>query len=153
MEKYYDFSEKFMGSEEWKSKLLGSMLIYPNFASVEEETEILKEIEPYLKRLHYESSHWDDVSEYLILLMFFCCKFFTKCEVKLVLSFFLIHPKAIHNYRETERAKWNQKNTQIINRIRNVAFPPEVPQLKFVHILDLEKVGVIKPHIDSVRVS
>lgn len=60
--------------------------------------------------------------------------------------------QAIHNYRETERAKWNHRNTEIINRVRSKCFPPEVPQLRYVHILDLEKSGVIKPHIDSVRV-
>ncbi|CAL8105767.1 unnamed protein product [Orchesella dallaii] len=59
----------------------------------------------------------------------------------------------IHDYRETERAKRNQSNTQIINRIRSLCFPPAVPQLRFVHILDLAMTEVIKPHIDSVRFS
>ena len=60
--------------------------------------------------------------------------------------------QAIHEYRETERSHWNKKNSIIINRIRSTAFPPNVPQLKLVHILDLAKKGIIKPHIDSVRV-
>ncbi|CAL8120460.1 unnamed protein product [Orchesella dallaii] len=115
---HFDMSQSFQRSPDWRSKLLESMLVYPNFVSPAEETAILKEIEPYISRLHYETSHWDD---------------------------------AIHDYRETERAKWNQSNTEIINRIRSLCFPPAVPQLRFVHILDLAKTGVIKPHIDSVR--
>ncbi|ESO07373.1 hypothetical protein HELRODRAFT_76748 [Helobdella robusta] len=34
--------------------------VFENFASVEEENSILSEVEPYLKRLKYEDSHWDD---------------------------------------------------------------------------------------------
>ncbi|CAH0548885.1 unnamed protein product [Brassicogethes aeneus] len=58
---------------------------------------------------------------------------------------------AIHGYRETERLNWNENNTNILNRVRKLAFPPNVGQLKFVHILDLDKKGYIKPHIDAVR--
>uniref|UniRef100_A0A6P7H4J4 Alpha-ketoglutarate-dependent dioxygenase alkB homolog 7, mitochondrial-like n=1 Tax=Diabrotica virgifera virgifera TaxID=50390 RepID=A0A6P7H4J4_DIAVI len=60
---------------------------------------------------------------------------------------------AIHGYRETERLHWNKANNEIIDRVRNIAFPPATAQLKYVHILDLEKKGYIKPHIDAVRVS
>ncbi|CAL8105950.1 unnamed protein product [Orchesella dallaii] len=60
-----------------------------------------------------------------------------------------VNASTIHDYRETERAKRNQSNTQIINRIRSLCFPPAVPQLRFVHILDLAMTEVIKPHIDS----
>lgn len=48
--------------------------------------------------------------------------------------------------------KWNEANTKILERVRNVAFPPGVAALKFVHILDLDKKGYIKPHIDAIRV-
>ncbi|XP_015604888.1 alpha-ketoglutarate-dependent dioxygenase alkB homolog 7, mitochondrial isoform X2 [Cephus cinctus] len=58
---------------------------------------------------------------------------------------------AIHGYRETERAKWNEENTKIINKVRVKAFPPGKPQLKFVHVLDLAAEGKIKPHVDSIR--
>nr|XP_022906386.1 alpha-ketoglutarate-dependent dioxygenase alkB homolog 7, mitochondrial [Onthophagus taurus] len=58
---------------------------------------------------------------------------------------------AIHGYRETERLKWNESNKVIIDRVRKIAFPPGVAQLKLVHILDLDKNGHIKPHIDAVR--
>ncbi|KAK9892391.1 hypothetical protein WA026_019842 [Henosepilachna vigintioctopunctata] len=58
---------------------------------------------------------------------------------------------AIHGYRETERLVWNKTNMKILDRVRNIAFPPQVAQLKHVHILDLAKDGYIKPHIDAVR--
>lgn len=58
---YFSLSESFEKSDEWTSKLLASMLVYPKFVTLEEELHILKEIEPYISRLHYESSHWDDV--------------------------------------------------------------------------------------------
>jgi alkylated DNA repair protein alkB family protein 7 len=61
--------------------------------------------------------------------------------------------QAIHGYRETERLTWNEANTKILDRVRQIAFPPHVAQLKYVHILDLDKNGYIKPHIDAVRVS
>lgn len=60
--RYFDFSQSFNRSEAWRSKLVNSMLVYPNFITKEEESCILQEIEPYLSRLHYENSHWDDVS-------------------------------------------------------------------------------------------
>ncbi|XP_043272577.1 alpha-ketoglutarate-dependent dioxygenase alkB homolog 7, mitochondrial isoform X2 [Venturia canescens] len=58
---------------------------------------------------------------------------------------------AIHGYRETERGKWNEENSKIIERVRAKAFPPGTPQLGLVHVLDLAEEGVIKPHVDSVR--
>ncbi|KAF7991921.1 hypothetical protein HCN44_010722 [Aphidius gifuensis] len=58
---------------------------------------------------------------------------------------------AIHGYRETERSKWNDVNKIIIDRVRQMAFPPGMPQLRYVHVLDLSAEGIIKPHVDSVR--
>ncbi|XP_008555356.1 alpha-ketoglutarate-dependent dioxygenase alkB homolog 7, mitochondrial [Microplitis demolitor] len=102
----------------WRSELLATMRIFKNFISPEEEDSLFQEVEPYMKRLRYEYSHWDD---------------------------------AIHGYRETERAKWNQENTKIIDRVRAMAFPPGMPELGLVHVLDLAAEGKIKPHVDSVR--
>lgn len=45
-----------------KSLVIKDMAVVENFLSGEEENSILKEIEPYLKRLRYEFDHWDDVS-------------------------------------------------------------------------------------------
>ncbi|XP_045469035.1 alpha-ketoglutarate-dependent dioxygenase alkB homolog 7, mitochondrial [Harmonia axyridis] len=58
---------------------------------------------------------------------------------------------AIHGFRETERLKWNNENTRILNRVREIAFPHDTAQLKYVHILDLAENGYIKPHIDAVK--
>ncbi|XP_044762695.1 alpha-ketoglutarate-dependent dioxygenase alkB homolog 7, mitochondrial [Coccinella septempunctata] len=58
---------------------------------------------------------------------------------------------AIHGYRETERLKWNDENTKILDRVRHLAFPSDTSPLKFVHILDLAENGYIKPHIDAIR--
>lgn len=58
---------------------------------------------------------------------------------------------AIHGYRETERLSWGPACEKILNRVRSVAFPEGGPLLGPVHILDLDKTGYIKPHIDSVK--
>ncbi|KAK4878793.1 hypothetical protein RN001_011299 [Aquatica leii] len=58
---------------------------------------------------------------------------------------------AIHGYRETERLNWTPENNKILDRVRAVAFTRNVTPLKFVHILDLNKNGYIKPHIDATR--
>ncbi|KAK3612311.1 hypothetical protein CHS0354_011029 [Potamilus streckersoni] len=104
--------------EDTQIVLSTSMKVYDNFISQEEEGSILNEIEPYLRRLRYETSHWDD---------------------------------AIHGYRETERKHWTEKNKQILQRVKDLAFPPGVAPLAYIHILDLQKTGYIKPHIDAVR--
>ena len=41
----------------------------------------------------------------------------------------------------------------IIDRLKDTAFSHEVKKIPQTHVLDLDKSGVIKPHIDSVRVS
>lgn len=114
------------------------MTVHKNFISDAEERSILEEIEPYLKRMRYEFDHWDDVR----LVFLHICGILSK----------LRFPQAIHGYRETERLKWNEANTKILDRVRQLAFPPGVGQLKHVHILDLDKKGYIKPHIDAIRV-
>uniref|UniRef100_A0A3Q2PJF5 Alpha-ketoglutarate-dependent dioxygenase alkB homolog 7, mitochondrial n=1 Tax=Fundulus heteroclitus TaxID=8078 RepID=A0A3Q2PJF5_FUNHE len=58
---------------------------------------------------------------------------------------------AIHGYRETERLRWGPVCEEILNRVRSVAFPQGGPLLGPVHVLDLDKAGYIKPHVDSVK--
>ncbi|XP_050962259.1 alpha-ketoglutarate-dependent dioxygenase alkB homolog 7, mitochondrial [Labeo rohita] len=58
---------------------------------------------------------------------------------------------AIHGYRETERLQWGVTCDSILRRVRAVAFPEGSPLLGPVHVLDLDKEGYIKPHIDSVK--
>ncbi|KOC64403.1 putative alpha-ketoglutarate-dependent dioxygenase ABH7 [Habropoda laboriosa] len=36
------------------------MQILPNFITIEEENSLMKEVDPYMKRLRYEEAHWDD---------------------------------------------------------------------------------------------
>ncbi|XP_073796591.1 alpha-ketoglutarate-dependent dioxygenase alkB homolog 7, mitochondrial isoform X1 [Danio rerio] len=59
--------------------------------------------------------------------------------------------QAIHGYRETERLQWGAASENILRRVRTVAFPEGSPLLGPVHVLDLDKKGYIKPHIDSVK--
>nr|XP_003216811.1 PREDICTED: alpha-ketoglutarate-dependent dioxygenase alkB homolog 7, mitochondrial [Anolis carolinensis] len=58
---------------------------------------------------------------------------------------------AIHKYRETEKSHWSKESHEILQRVRDAALPPGVPQLSQVHVLDLAKTGYIKPHVDSVK--
>ncbi|XP_051242717.1 alpha-ketoglutarate-dependent dioxygenase alkB homolog 7, mitochondrial [Dicentrarchus labrax] len=58
---------------------------------------------------------------------------------------------AIHGYRETERVTWGVACEEVLSRVRSVAFPEGGPLLGPVHVLDLDKTGYIKPHIDSVK--
>ncbi|CDW52377.1 alpha ketoglutarate dependent [Trichuris trichiura] len=58
---------------------------------------------------------------------------------------------AITNYREIEKTCWEAKNKAIINRVRRFAFANESDDQRSVHVLDLAKDGVVKPHVDSTR--
>ena len=60
--------------------------------------------------------------------------------------------EAIIGFRETERKNWNKVNSEVIQRLRQNAFKPDVKHLPHVHVLDLAEDGHIKPHIDSPRV-
>lgn len=40
-----------------------ALVIKDDFVNEQEEDCLIKEIEPYMKRLHYEFDHWDDVSK------------------------------------------------------------------------------------------
>jgi len=59
---------------------------------------------------------------------------------------------AIHDYRETEKPNWNDKNSLVIERLKRVAFGHgSTTPLSHVHVLDVSEKGYIKPHIDAVR--
>ena len=60
--------------------------------------------------------------------------------------------QAIHGFRETQISDWSLESKAIIDRIHETAFTEENPPMGHVHVLDIEKNGYIKPHIDSVRV-
>ncbi|KAM8973015.1 alpha-ketoglutarate-dependent dioxygenase alkB homolog 7, mitochondrial [Pelodytes ibericus] len=59
--------------------------------------------------------------------------------------------EAIHRYRETERLHWSAECLAVLQRVRHLAFTPEEAQLSLVHVLDLQKEGYIKAHVDSVK--
>ncbi|XP_034046002.1 alpha-ketoglutarate-dependent dioxygenase alkB homolog 7, mitochondrial [Thalassophryne amazonica] len=58
---------------------------------------------------------------------------------------------AIHGYRETERVTWGAQCMNTLKRMQSVAFAEGSSVLGPVHILDLDKTGYIKPHIDSIK--
>ncbi|KAF5881809.1 alpha-ketoglutarate-dependent dioxygenase alkB 7, mitochondrial [Clarias magur] len=58
---------------------------------------------------------------------------------------------AIHGFRETERLQWGGVCAAVVERIRAQAFPQGCPLLGPVHVLDLDKTGFIKAHVDSVK--
>uniref|UniRef100_A0A1B6CYI1 Alpha-ketoglutarate-dependent dioxygenase AlkB-like domain-containing protein n=1 Tax=Clastoptera arizonana TaxID=38151 RepID=A0A1B6CYI1_9HEMI len=55
---YLDFNSNL--SDEEKTAIVKNMMVLENFVSNDDEMSILNEIEPYLKKLHYEFNHWDD---------------------------------------------------------------------------------------------
>ncbi|KAM4748100.1 alpha-ketoglutarate-dependent dioxygenase alkB homolog 7, mitochondrial [Rhinophrynus dorsalis] len=59
--------------------------------------------------------------------------------------------EAIHGFRETERLHWSPESSVVLQRVRDKAFPPGESQLSLVHVLDLQKEGYIKAHVDSVK--
>lgn len=70
----------------------------------------------------------------------------------LILSNIVIVIEAIHGFRETERLQWGDVGESVLRRVREVAFPKGSSLLGPVHVLDLDKAGYIKPHVDSVKV-
>ncbi|CAL1538635.1 unnamed protein product [Lymnaea stagnalis] len=95
-----------------------NMSVQNDFLTEEEEQSLIEEVERSMRKLRYESSHWDN---------------------------------AIHVYRETEKMSWNEKNSKIIQRVREIAFDKTISPLAHVHVLDIAKDGYIKPHVDAVR--
>lgn len=45
-----------------KERLAKCLMIINDFITKEEETSLVQEIEPYIKKLRYEFDHWDNVS-------------------------------------------------------------------------------------------
>ncbi|KAH8287751.1 hypothetical protein KR054_012433 [Drosophila jambulina] len=126
-------------SGEWtpleKQEFEANMRVIRDFVSEEEELGLMQEIEPHLRRLPYESSHWDDVC--------------VLSNISLRFPSTHLPLQAIHGYRESERRDWSLDNRHVLDRISRSAFKGRV--MPHVHILDLAEEGVIKPHVDSVR--
>lgn len=56
---YFFFNSSFDNERE-KFELMKSIFIHQDFLSENEEESLLIELEPYLKRMRYESGHWDN---------------------------------------------------------------------------------------------
>lgn len=56
---YISFSDSLVTEE--RKTLVNDMVVIENFLNEDEETSLLNEVEPYMKRLRYEFAHWDDV--------------------------------------------------------------------------------------------
>ncbi|XP_018309604.1 alpha-ketoglutarate-dependent dioxygenase alkB homolog 7, mitochondrial [Mycetomoellerius zeteki] len=46
--------------KDWRVELYDTMKVLPNFISEKEEDVLVQEVDPYMKRLRYEFSHWDN---------------------------------------------------------------------------------------------
>ncbi|KAG4065425.1 hypothetical protein HA402_002823 [Bradysia odoriphaga] len=55
---YIDFVDNWPPNE--RETILNDFLVLTDFVSEAEETAIIEEIDPYMKRLKYEFDHWDD---------------------------------------------------------------------------------------------
>lgn len=60
---------------ELKSILEKDLILIEDFISPEEETSLLNEIEPYMKKLRYEYDHWDDVNKTFLGVCCVCVSF------------------------------------------------------------------------------
>lgn len=78
--------------------------------------------------------------------------FYRSYSIVFLIRAFLPKLQAIHGFRETERQHWSGVCADVVERLRAAAFPGKSPLLGPVHVLDLDKSGFIKPHVDSVKV-
>lgn len=65
-----DTKESSNGAKDWKVELYDTMKILSNFISEKEEDILVQEVDPYMKRLRYEYSHWDNVGTMSSILEF-----------------------------------------------------------------------------------
>lgn len=53
-----------------------TMVVHEELITEEEESSLMKEIEPYFKRTKYESSHWDHVCHIFVTYLSYICHIF-----------------------------------------------------------------------------
>lgn len=58
-----DTRESSDNTKDWQVELHDTMKVLPNFISEKEEDILVQEVDPYMKRLRYEYSHWDNVGK------------------------------------------------------------------------------------------
>uniref|UniRef100_A0A915EVT2 Alpha-ketoglutarate-dependent dioxygenase AlkB-like domain-containing protein n=1 Tax=Ditylenchus dipsaci TaxID=166011 RepID=A0A915EVT2_9BILA len=116
----------FHNLEKWPRNLLNDIeancFVKSNFITVLEEKSLMEEVEPKVKRLKYETSHWDDA------IHLFRERKFSKwsAENEAVIQRIL---DASFPSSSSEKSVWSGE----------------------AHVLDLHKDGHIRPHIDSIR--
>ncbi|VDK83272.1 unnamed protein product [Litomosoides sigmodontis] len=57
---FIHFHNDALWSKEMKNVLLKCCTVIPNFVTEQEEASLLDEINPHMKRMRYEKSHWDN---------------------------------------------------------------------------------------------
>ncbi|KAM3719926.1 Alpha-ketoglutarate-dependent dioxygenase alkB [Dirofilaria immitis] len=57
---FIHFHNDILWPKEMKDMLLECCTVTPNFITEQEEASLLDEINPHMKRMRYEKSHWDD---------------------------------------------------------------------------------------------
>ena len=99
--------------------------ILPDFITPNEESNLLKELEVPLKRLRYQTGHWDKAIE-------------SYREIEKSNWNDKSNEKLVHQIRDFVFPP---------DESRDDITPP----LKLVHVLDLAAEGEIKPHVDAIR--
>ncbi|WKX96778.1 hypothetical protein Q1695_012879 [Nippostrongylus brasiliensis] len=128
-----------------KAAITASCRVTPAFVTEAEESELLKEVEPHMKRLRYEKNHWDDAIH-----------LFREREHR---KWSAPNENVIQRIRQARdtaepgpaSGNDNRSVDTSNDKQRDASFPPGTHHLTYVHILDLHEDGVIRPHIDSVR--
>lgn len=59
---YMQLSVDFEKNDRLAQSLIDDMRVAEDFLSEADEKTMLQEVEPYMRTLHYEFDHWDDVS-------------------------------------------------------------------------------------------
>lgn len=99
--------------------------VLPDFITTNEENNLLKELEVPLKRLRYQTGHWDKAIE----------------------SFRELEKSNWNNKSNDELIHRIRDFIFPPDELRSNKTPP----LSLVHVLDLAVDGEIKPHVDAVR--
>lgn len=106
---------------ELRSQVLKDMQVYPDFITEKEESSMLAELEPQLKRMRYEFDHWDNA----------------------------IHGfRETERNRWSETGETVLSRVKALAFAPGAGAGEPLPH---VHILDLASAGHIKPHVDAVR--
>lgn len=59
---YFTLSEGLQQNQTAAEDIINTMKVLDNFLSEAEETSLMNELDPYMKKLRYEFDHWDNVT-------------------------------------------------------------------------------------------